>query len=431
MSLQGSETLTARERRQEALRVLLEEPIDWRYKGFPPEDGVTIGTVGRMGWNLLRGDLPLPALVLKESALAHNIALMAGWCEERRILHAPHGKTTMAPQLFSRQLDAGAWGFTAATASQARIYRAFGVERILLANELVEPAALCWLAEELAGAPELDFYCLVDSLHQVEAMAEALSASERPVQVLLEIGFEGGRTGCRTAAEAADVAAAVAHAPGLELAGTEGYEGIIAADRSDTSLASVDAFLHQLRETTVALERAGAFAGRERVIVSAGGSAYFDRVVDVLGAEWPFERAVDLVIRTGGYVTHDVGLYERTSPLARELRPALEAWGAVLSRPELDLALVGLGKRDVSHDLDLPRPQLVRSRDGLREATGMVVTALNDQHAYLRVPPADALAVGDLIGCGISHPCTAFDKWRLIPVVDDDYTVIDAVATFF
>jgi D-serine deaminase-like pyridoxal phosphate-dependent protein len=337
----------------------------------------------------------------------------------------------MAPQLFNRQLDAGAWGITAATVSQARMYRAFGVERILLANELVEPGSLRWLADELAGAPELDFYCLVDSPHQVEAMSEALAGSARPVHVLVEIGFDGGRTGCRSVAEAVDLAAAVARAPGMELVGTEGYEGIIAADRSDASLAAVDAFLQRLREATVEVERAGAFAGRDRIVVSAGGSAYFDRVVDVLGADWPFDKPVDLVIRSGGYVTHDVGLYERTSPLAQELRPALEAWGAVLSRPEPDRALVGLGKRDVSHDVDLPRPELVNGRDGLREATGMVVTALNDQHAYVRIPPGDPLAVGDLVGCGISHPCTAFDKWRLIPVVDDDYTVVDAVATFF
>jgi D-serine deaminase-like pyridoxal phosphate-dependent protein len=414
-----------------ALRALLDEPIDWRYKGFPPNDGVTIGTVGAMGWNVLRGDLPLPALVLKESALANNIALMAEWCEERGILHAPHGKTTMAPQLFSRQLDAGAWGVTAATVSQARMYRAFGVQRILLANELVEPASLRWLADQLAAAPELDFYCLVDSVHQVEAMAAALSASERPVNVLLEIGFEGGRTGCRTVAEALEVAAAVARSPGTELVGTEGYEGIIAADRSDPSVAAVDAFLQRLRDATVELERAGVFTGRDRIIVTAGGSAYFDRVGDVLGADWPFEQPVDLVIRSGGYVTHDVGLYERTSPFARELRPALEAWGVVLSRPEPELALVGLGKRDVSHDVDLPRPELVNGRDGLRAVSGMTVTALNDQHAYVRVPPNEPLAVGDLGGCGISHPCTAFDKWRLIPVVDDDYTVVDAVATFF
>jgi D-serine deaminase-like pyridoxal phosphate-dependent protein len=413
------------------LGALLDEPIDWRYKGFPPSDGVTIATVGAMGWNVLRGDLPLPALVLKESALEHNISLMAHWCEERGILHAPHGKTTMAPQLVNRQLDAGAWGITAATVSQARMYRAFGVQRILLANELVEPASLRWLADELVAAPELEFYCLVDSVRQVEAMAQAFSTAERSVNVLVEIGFEGGRTGCRTVAAATDVAEAVTRSHGLELAGTEGYEGIIAADRSEASLAAVDAFLRRLRDATVELERAGVFAARERIIVTAGGSAFFDRVVDVIGADWPFERQVDLVIRSGGYVTHDVGLYERTSPLAKEFRPALEAWGAVLSRPELDLALVGLGKRDVSHDVDPPRPQLVNGRDGLRAATGMAVTALNDQHAYVRIPSGDPLAVGDQIGCGISHPCTAFDKWRLIPVVDNDYTVVDAIATFF
>ena len=427
----GSRSTMADVRTALTLRALLDEPIDWRYKGFPPSDGVTIGTVGTAGWNVLRGDLPLPALVLKESALEHNIALMAQWCAKRGILHAPHGKTTMAPQLFNRQLDAGAWAITAATVSQARMYRAFGVQRIVLANELVEPASLRWLVDELAAAPELDFYCLVDSVRQVEAMAPVLSGAERSVNVLVEIGFEGGRTGSRSMADALEAAAAVVRSPMLEIVGTEGYEGIIAADRSGASLTAIDAFLNRLREATVELERAGVFAGRDRIIVSAGGSAYFDRVADVLGAEWPFELPVDLVIRSGGYVTHDVGLYERTSPLARELLPALEAWGVVLSRPERDLALIGLGKRDVSHDVDLPRPQLVNGSEGLREASGMAVTALNDQHAFVHLPPSDPLVVGDQIGCGISHPCTAFDKWRLIPVVDDDYYVVDAIATFF
>jgi D-serine deaminase-like pyridoxal phosphate-dependent protein len=417
--------------REDALKRLLEKPIDWRYKAFPPSDGVTIGTVGQEGWNLLRGDLALPALVLKESALAHNIALMAGWCREHAVLHAPHGKTTMAPQLFQRQLDAGAWAITAATASQARIYRAFGMQRILLANELVEPAALRWLAQELASNPELDFYCLVDSTAAVEAMAEVLRGSERPVQVLVEVGFEGGRTGCRDVAEALEVAAAVARVPELALVGTEGYEGIIGVERNPASLTAVDAFLERLRKTTIELDRAEAFARCERVIVSAGGSAYFDRVADVLGGDWQLDRPVDVVIRAGGYITHDIGLYERLSPLVRDLRPAFEAWGVVLSRPELDLAVVGLGKRDVSHDVDLPRPQLAHGRDRLRTVIGLTVTALNDQHAYVRLPPDETLDVGDMLGCGISHPCTAFDKWRLIPVVDDDYTVVDAIATFF
>jgi D-serine deaminase-like pyridoxal phosphate-dependent protein len=415
----------------EALGRLLEEPLDWRYKAFPQAEGVSLGTVGQRDWNLLRGDLSLPALVLKESALAHNLALMAGWCREHGVLHAPHGKTTMAPQLFKRQLEAGAWAITAATTSQVRTYRAFGVRRILLANELVEPVALRWLTGQLAADPAFDFYCLVDSRAGVERMAEALAGTERPVRVLVEVGFERGRTGCRSVAEARALAEAVASAPELELVGTEGYEGIIGGDRSEAALGAVDAFLHRLRETTIELDRAGAFAGRDRILVSAGGSAYFDRVVEVLGPEWPLGAAVDLVVRAGGYITHDVGLYERSSPLARDLRPALEAWGVVLSRPEPDLALVSLGKRDVSHDLDLPLPQLAHGRNGLRTVAGFEVMALNDQHAYVRLPRDDALDVGDLLGCGISHPCTAFDKWRRIPVVDNEYTVVDAIATFF
>jgi D-serine dehydratase len=104
----------------------------------------------------------------------------------------------------------------------------------------------------------------------------------------------------------------------------------------------------------------------------------------------------------------------------------------VLSRPEPTLALVGAGKRDVSYDVGLPVPLAVRDRHGARSVRGqMDVFELNDQHAYVRIEPADPLAPGDLVGLGISHPCTTFDKWRLIPVVDDDYAVVDAVATYF
>jgi D-serine deaminase-like pyridoxal phosphate-dependent protein len=409
---------------------LLDERVDWRFKGFPPAEGVTFGTVGEQGWNLLAGDLPLPALVLKERALAHNVELVARWCAEHGVLHAPHGKTMMAPQLAERQLAAGAWAVTVAHVAQARVYRAFGVPRIFLANELVEPGSLRWLADELAADPDFDFYCLVDSLAGVELMTGALAGAERPAKVLVEAGFAQGRTGCRSTGEALEVARAAAASPMLELVGVEGYEGLIGGDRSDGSLAAVDAFLRHVRAVALELSRGGLFADRERVLLSAGGSAYFDRVVEHLGGDW-LDRPIDLVVRAGGYLTHDEGLYATVSPLAGRLVPALEAWGVVLSRPEAELALVGLGKRDVSHDVHLPLPRLAHGQDGLRSVQELAVTALNDQHAYVRVPAADPLAVGDLLGCGISHPCTAFDKWRLIPVVDDDYTVVDTIATFF
>jgi D-serine deaminase-like pyridoxal phosphate-dependent protein len=410
---------------RDALARLNDDPIDWRYKGFPAAAGVTVGAVGAQGWNLLAGDLPTPVLVLKESALAHNLDLMSRWCAERGASLAPHGKTTMSPELWARQLDTGSWGITAANVAQVRVMRHFGVERIVLANELVEPAAVRWVVEELARDPAFELYCLVDSVEAVRAIGDAVARPARPVQALVELGVPRGRTGARTLEQAAEVAQATEDSLVVDLAGAEVFEGIIHGDDPE---AQVDELLDRL---AVLMERLD-FDGREEAVVTAGGSAFFDRVQERLAGVH-----ARLVLRSGCYVTHDSGFYDRVSPFGERaadgnrFRHALEVWGAVLSRPEPDLALLLMGKRDVAYDLELPRALTVHDRDGLRPATGMTVFELNDQHAYLRLPAGDPLAVGDLVACGISHPCTAFDKWRLIPVVDDDYTVIDAVHTYF
>ena len=429
--------------REDELARLLDEPVDWRHKGRPAtREPLTLAALGERRWNVVAGDFLLPVLVLKESALDHNVALVARYCREHGVSLAPHGKTSMAPQLFKRQLDAGAWGMTAATIAQAGVYRRFGVPRVLLANELVEPGALRWLADELASDPDFDFYCLADSVAGVEAMTEALQAAgaQRPVQVLAELGVPGGRAGCRTLDEARDVTAAVAASPVLVLAGVEGFEGVIGGSDLDATLGAVDAFLGRIRALTIELARAGAFAGRDEILVTAGGSAYFDRVVASFAPPWETDLPVRVVLRGGCYATHDSGFYERLSPLGARgegdgrLRPALEAWGAVLSRPEPDLAIVGIGKRDVPFDIDLPFPERAVARgDGrVRDIAGtMNVTALNDQHAFVRLEPGAQLAVGDLLGFGISHPCLAFDRWALIPLVDDDYTVVGGIRTFF
>ncbi len=413
---------------RDALAALRDDPLDWRYKGFPPGRGVTVGEIGRQGWSLLAGDLPSPALVLKESALAHNLGLMQRYCDERGASLAPHGKTTMSPELIARQLDSGAWGITAANVAQARVFRRFGFERIVLANECVEPRSVRWVADELARDPGFDVYCLVDSPAAVRAMEEALSGGvKRRVPVLVELGFTGGRTGARSLEAARDVAAAAAGSSALEVAGVEGFEGILHGDDLAGVISEVDRFLDELRELVLALS-----IDRDEVVVTAGGSAFFDRVCDRLG-----DLPARLVLRSGCYVTHDSEFYEHLSALGgrstggERLRPALQAFGAVLSRPEPQLALILLGKRDVSYDVALPVPECVVSSGELRDAGGMTIVDLNDQHAYVRLPVDDPLGVGDLVGCGISHPCTTFDKWRLIPVVDDDFTVIDAVHTFF
>ncbi|HKH16864.1 MAG TPA: alanine racemase [Solirubrobacteraceae bacterium] len=398
---------------------LLAEPVDGRHRGFGAvADGLTVGELGAQRYDLRRGDLPLPLLVLRAGALEQNLRAMHGWCAERGLSLAPHGKTAMAPQLIRRQLEAGAWGMTAATVQQLAVMRAAGARRVIVANEVVGAAEIAWLARERAAGCEV--YCLVDSLAGVRQLDAGLAAADAAwaLPVLVEIG--GARAGCRTDDDALAVVGAVEAAPRLVLAGVEGYEGTLGSDREPATLAAVDAFLDRLRELAVALDARGAFAAVPEIVVSAGGSALFDRVAERLAFPEPLSRPVRVVIRAGCYLTHDDGLYARVSPLPA-LRPALELWARVLSCPEPGLAIAGFGKRDSPYDLDLPI---------VREPADVSVEGLADQHAFLR-DPGGALRVGDVLRCGISHPCTAFDKWSLIPVVDDYDVVIDAVRTLF
>jgi D-serine deaminase-like pyridoxal phosphate-dependent protein len=407
--------------------IALDEALDQRDRWLPPGAGeVPLHRVAARGWHALT-DLLFPVLVLKERALAHNLDLMARFCRASGVSLAPHGKTTMSPQLIARQLDAGAWGVTAASPAQARLFRGFGVERIVLANQVVDPVGLEWLAGESGRV-----YCLVDSLRAVELMDAGL-AGRGPVAVLVEMGLAGGRTGCRTLEDGRRVAEAVGRSRSLRLAGVESFEGVVPEPGE-----RVDGVLRDVRALAESLGRNGAFDGLDEVLVTAGGSSFFDRVVHHLGGRWDLGRPVRVVLRSGCYLTHDHGPYERLSPFGgrlpgwEPLKQAMEVWGLVHSRPEPDLAIVGFGKRDVSYDMGLPRPLTVRSRDGsARPASGMEVFRLNDQHAYLRLPAADGLAVGDAVGCGLAHPCTVFDRWRSIPVVDEDYRVLGAVRTYF
>jgi D-serine dehydratase len=420
---------------------VLDEPVDWRYKSFPAGPPITIRAVRERGWNALGGEFMLPVMVLKDSALRHNIDVMASFCERNGISLAPHAKTAMAPQLVQRQLDAGAWAVTAATMSQVRVWRAFGVDRVILANELVEPASVRWVVEEMRDDPGFKFCCLVDSLAGVRLLDAAVGAagSKQKLEVLLELGLAGGRTGARTPEQALEVAGAVAASRHLVLAGVEAFEGVIHVDGLPETIAAVDRFLTQMHALVLELDGAGFFAGLPEVVITAGGSAFLDRVVADLGNPWRLSRPVRLVLRSGCYITHDAVHYHQLSPFGTRipdtdpLEEALEVWGAVLSRPEPGRALLGFGKRDVPYDLELPVPRFVKSADRaprpLRAEAS--ITALNDQHAYMKLDEAEDLRVGDLVGCGISHPCTAFDKWRLIPLVDDRYRVIDAILTYF
>jgi len=428
-----------------ALAALRERPIPGTSKGFGRiaagrggEGVVTSASLAARHPHLLGPDFMLPILVLREAALRHNIEAMASYCAAAGVGLAPHGKTTMAPQIIARQLAAGAWGLTAATIPQVQVFRAFGVPRILIANELTDRGGIEWLAAELAADPGFECYAYVDSIRGVALLDGLLRAAgaARPLPVLVELGHPGGRTGCRSTGEALAVASAAGSAGLLRLAGTAGFEGSISAGSAAATVAAVELFCRDLRTLGDLLPADPAGTPH---LLSAGGSAFFDIVARELTAARPGRARPQVLLRSGAYVTHDHGHYAAVAPgpgqLGRSgpgLVPALELWAPVLSRPEPGLAVASAGRRDVAFDLGLPVPLRIRQPDGSEAPAGQLrVTRLDDQHAYLSVPPTSPLAPGDLLCLGISHPCTTMDKWRVIPVVDGEYRVIDAVHTFF
>ena len=426
-----------------SLNSLASTPIDHRYKGIPLGAELTLAEVGAQGWNVAHGDLALPITTLRRSALENNISAMSEYCRRNGALLAPHGKTTMSPQLFQRQIDAGAWGITAATPTQVAVMRQFGVPRIILANELTERDSIQWIARELESDDSFEFMCLVDSPITVAIMDEALEGvlHHRKLEVLVEMGFADGRAGVRDHELAMSVAQSVHDSSHLTLAGVETYEGLLTSNFAPSDLDDIDALFALVRILVHDIAAKG-FFGAPLVTVTAGGSSYFDLVVSNL-SDWSDSHFdVRLILRSGCYVTHDLDRYQLVSPLdgrraageTLRLENALEGWATVLSRPEPGLAILGAGKRDLPYDVNLPTPQRAYPADGSVpvDLRGIgTIFKLMDQHAFMTLPADFDLDPGAIVVLGMSHPCTAFDKMRLLPIIDDNDVVVDAVLTFF
>jgi D-serine deaminase-like pyridoxal phosphate-dependent protein len=396
------------------------------------------------GTDPFAGAVASPIALLRRDAVEGNIAAMQQWCDQRDVVLAPHGKTTMAPGLFQRQLKAGAWGITVASPAQARVALAAGAPRILIANEVADTAGIRWLGATRRDHPGVGLFCYVDSLDGVALLESGLAPAVPDgtrLDVLLELGVPGGRAGARDGATAVAVARAVAGSSRLRLAGVSGYEGVLGAAADPGEITGVREFCRRLRWLAGELHQRDLIdATPERpMVLSAGGSFFFDDVAAVLTAPEGSLAGVPAVVavRPGCYVTHDHGLYSRVTPAARggdgpDLTPALEVWGRVISRPEPARAIIDVGRRDISYDHGLPQALWRRpAAGGPRSGLTATVLALNDQHAFLELPGDGSLAVGEWVGFGISHPCTTFDKWNILLLLDESGRVAEELETFF
>ena len=437
------------------------------HKGYPAwAPALPVTAVGKQGWHLLQPDWPLPCAVLRQSGVQHNLGWMQKLVAQAGVELAPHGKTTLSPELFRAQLDAGAWGITVATVGQLALATEAGATRAVVANQVVLAHDLAWLCQLLDQHPGLQAPFLIDSWAQLQALERFAAQHPHPTngfEVLLELGLSCGRTGCRSADDALALARAVRASPVARLVGLECYEGLWAKGDTPTDTTLVAQLMQRVHDLARQCNAEDLFQGTE-VLLTAGGSAVFDLVAPALrvadGQPLTLSRPVRGLLRSGCYLTHDHGFYKRLGALADQrlalhglnghpwgcgngLQAALEVWAVVQSCPEPGLAILNAGKRDLSFDMGLPTP-VAWCAAGFTDASQVqpapaswAVTALNDQHTYLALGPNDtvtgthSLQVGDRVALGISHPCTTFDKWRWMPLVNDQLQVVDAITTRF
>ena len=394
------------------------------------------------GGSLIHGDgnvalqqISLPCACIYQTRLENNIAWMAEFAKQSQVEFSPHGKTTMAPGIFKKQLKAGAYAITIATVQQAVVAAQAGAQRIIMANQLVGKANMQQLSY-LLKQYQVDFYCLVDDVSNVTSLGEFFSEQGITLKVLIELGVPGGRCGVVDDQKLQQLVAHIQQFPALQLAGIEVYEGVLSTQNE------VAAFLADAVSTCKALIEQQAFA-TQQVIITAGGSAWYDLVCDAFAPKNLLDTMIP-VIRPGCYVAHDQGIYEQAqqSVLARnplacnigsDLQSCLEIWAYVQSLPEPGRAIIGMGKRDVAFDAGLPIANLHVDQAGKVEPAGAdwKVEKIMDQHAMLTYTETAQLKVGDIIAFATSHPCLTFDKWRFINVIDDDYNVIEIFDTYF
>ena len=422
--------------------------LDDRVRGVPPgTSAFSALEVAARGWRPADGVMSLPVLTLDEAAFLHNRDLMLAYARAAGVEIAPHAKTPMAPDLARSLVEAGAWGATVADIRQATVMLRSGISRLLIANEVGGTGGARRLATLASLWPQAEVHVFADSTSAILALDAAWreNAAAPVLNVLVEVG--AGRAGVRSRGEALAVAKIAAAAGGrLRLAGVAAYEGSATKETPEATEASIDALL---RLMVGLLADVRALAGPEvPLLLTAGGSSFFDRVVAALKPAIAADGRAILVIRSGAIFFHDNGVYDRAlaaldsrrgfsiDGMVREarhaFRPALRVWAEVLSRPEPDLAICGMGMRDVSFDQGFPTPLRVhRGGQSLAASPAGRVAKLNDQHAFLAVAPGDSIEVGDVIEFGISHPCTCLDRYRVVFGLDERGVVRHAFPTFF
>ena len=413
--------------------------LDDTIRGIPPGERLLDADIASAGLSPVDGSMVLPVLTLDEGVLQRNVDAVFAFARQAGLLLAPHAKTPMMPELALSFEDRGAWGASVATVQQLAVLLRAGAKRIIYASPPGGAFGCRNLARCATLFPDAEIYVFLDSVDSVEALAQALQdAPGSKVHGLIEIGL--GRTGARTMAAVLPILEAMLRTHGIvDPAGVATYEGAAATGTDEDGVIFQGLFALLGDAVQAMRDRLGPGTP---IVVSAGGSAYVDLVVTALQPILAADAALLPVLRCGAAYFSDDSLYLKAfeamaargtaAGLSSGIRPTLSIYADIISRPEPTLAIAAFGMRDAPNDQGLP---IVRAlyRGGLArdEARNPTVTKLNDHHAFLACRADDDLRVGDVVECGISHPCTALQRWRVVFGIDGSKRVVKVRRTEF
>lgn len=397
------------------------------------------------GWNLLAEEVSFPIAVIHEQGLLNNAKWMQSFSDKSSVKLAPHGKTSMAPALFKMQLDQGCWGISLATVPQVINAVTHGVQRIIMANQLVGTYHMALIAD-LLSTTDIEFYCFVDSVENAHALGHYFSAQDLSLNVLVEVGVEDGRCGWRDTENIEVLLDAIKEQRALKLCGLSFYEGVIHGPEAEQKIIS---FINSLDTVITKMCHENRLSNKD-IIITGAGSAWYDVVAKkLLSKQATVNNTHNInyipVIRPGCYLIHDTGIYEAAQnevikrselacDIAGDLISSLELWAYVHSVPEAGLSIIGLGKRDVAFDAGLPKPEYIfrpGTEKPIKVTQDCQVIKIMDQHCMMTFCENTSLLPGDLVCFSSSHPCLTMDKWRHVGIVDDNFTVHKTIETFF
>lgn len=400
-------------------------------------------TLSAKGWNILAEEVSFPIAVLREKDINHNAQWMQQFSEQAQVKLAPHGKTSMAPELFKLQLESGCWGMSLATIPQVVNAYHQGVKRVILANQLVGKFH-CQQLLELLNDEDFEFYCFVDSIENAQWLGEYFADKNATLKVLIEIGVEGGRCGWRDLSNIHRLVESIGQYSQLQLSGISFYEGVIHGDDAESKIVE---FIDNIKKLFIQLQHDKTF-NQQEVIITGAGSAWYDVVAKQLTTNTASLNFTP-IIRPGCYLIHDTGIYQEaqntvsqrsqlacdiTDKIGGDLTSSLTVWAYVYSVPESGLAIIGFGKRDAAFDAGLPTPELhYRPGDTKpnKSPSHWQLTKIMDQHCMMVIDENDDIKPGDIISFSTSHPCLTLDKWRKIAIINDEYCVTKQMTTYF